>query len=47
MKHDIEHLKDKWKNIKWWCKMHELKCIFILFYVAITVMTIGIVMCPM
>ena len=37
----------RYKKFKWGCKFNELKCIFILFYVVITVMTIGIVMCPM
>lgn len=47
MKHDIEHLKASWKKFRWWCKMNEIKCLLIMFYVAITVMTIGIVNCPM
>ena len=28
MKHEIENLKNKWKQFKWWLKWHEGEILF-------------------
>lgn len=46
MKHDIEHLKDRWRKFKVWTKYNELKFMLIVFGIVIGIMTALMIGCP-